>query len=73
LTKVLINLRLNLTSPTKRQVAGIFYHCNFAEILFASMFLGKKYMMPFLLQVTIVRAKQAKLELKKISLINIFT
>jgi len=26
---------------------GFFYHCNFAEILFASMCLGKNYMMPF--------------------------
>jgi len=30
-----------------RQAVGIFYHCNFAESLFASMCLGKNYMMPF--------------------------
>ena len=33
-------------SPTKRQVVGLFYHCNFVEILFASMYLGKDYMKP---------------------------
>jgi len=26
---------------------GFFYRCNFAEILFASLYLGENYMMPF--------------------------
>ena len=48
-TKALVHLRLNLTyhSPTKHQVVGIVYHCNFHWNLICLHVLSKNYMMPF--------------------------
>jgi len=66
LTKVLFRIRLSLTQPTKLKVFGLVYHCNFVEILFASMCSGKNYTIPLFLQVAIAWAKQAELVLKKI-------
>ena len=49
-------------------------NCNFAEILFASMCLGKNCMMPFFARGhAIAWVEQAELVLKKVSLINIRT
>jgi len=45
--KVLFDIRLNLTQPTKGKDVGHVYHCNFVEILFASMCLDNNYTMPF--------------------------
>ena len=48
LTKGLFHLRLNPTQPYQTSGSWAFYHCNFAEVLFASMRLGKNYLMPFI-------------------------
>jgi len=48
LTKFLVYIRLKSdTALPNIMKLGYVYHCNFAEILFAFMCLGKTYMMPF--------------------------
>ena len=59
--------------PALVKYSGFFYHCNFAEIVFASMCLGKTYIMPFFCKWPLPGLNKQSWCGKNFSLINILT